>query len=143
MRYLICLFLFWAALSACSVDDTDLSLDTDCGVPIQLVDVLLTVETDTFQLLAARAVDRCLEVTIEASGCSTDDWTLDLVSLGEVAESMPTQTSAQLLFDDGVEGVSCEALLQRSYFFDLRPYLTEQTLPSRLTLGRNRVVDVD
>ena len=61
---------------------------------------------------------------------------MQLFTFGEVAESMPTQTSARLLFDDALDEVAftCQVLLTETYTFDLSDYLTPDVLPTRFTL---------
>jgi hypothetical protein len=130
--FLLCSFL----LFTCS-EEEDFAFDPACGPPIQIVDVLVVAEVDTFDLIEATVTDRCLTVTIGSSGCGTEGWSLDLVTLGQVAESNPTQTSAELLFDDGVPNgqPDCQAYFTETYAFDLSPYLTDGALPTVLTLN--------
>ncbi|MBB4079786.1 hypothetical protein GGR28_002413 [Lewinella aquimaris] len=122
-------------LTACN-DDDDNAFRLACGPDIQIVDVIVEREFDDFHLDSARVTDLCLEVTISASGCGSQGWTLDLITFGEVAESYPTQTSARLLFDDGVADgdFTCAAYITETYTFDLSPYLTPGTLPTVLSL---------
>jgi hypothetical protein len=127
-------------LLACS-DEEKLTLDPSrCGSPIQIVDVLLVVEVDSFALIDASVTDRCLSVTVGASGCGSEGWNMDLITLGQVAESNPTQTSAELVFDDGVPAGQpiCAAFIEETYEFDLSPYLTDGALPTIFTLGTPR-----
>ncbi|WP_116105931.1 hypothetical protein [Lewinella sp. IMCC34191] len=137
MRLLPLLLLALAAVSGCSTDEDD-SFDyrPTCGSPIQIVDALVEIETDTYGLLDLRVDDRCLSVRIQATGCSSTQFRMDLLTRGEVKESLPTQTSARLIFDDGVPAgnVTCEALVEADFAFDLEPYLHDGVLPTQFTL---------
>ena len=121
-------------LSGCS--EKEEAARPACGQAIVIGDVLVAREFDHFTLLSSSITDRCLEVTIAATGCSSQDWKMDLFTFGEVAESVPTQTSARLLFDDGLgDGdITCQALVEATYYFDLTPYLTDDVLPTEFSL---------
>ena len=131
MKYLLTPLLFCCLAFQCA-DDEDLRL---CGEPIIVVNELL-VGYDTFHLVNVAVADRCLTVEIGASGCSPDGWALQLRTEGTIRESLPTQSTAHLTFDDGVaEGAgTCQAYYTAAYSFDLRPYLPEGSGPSLLTL---------
>ena len=122
-------------LSGCSDDDDPIRPRT-CGPAITIGDGLITQEFDGFELVDARVDGLCLEVTIAATSCSTANWSMELFTFGEVLESFPTQTSARLLFDDGLDETdfTCQVILTETYAFDLSPYLRPATLPTRLTL---------
>ena len=122
-------------LASCSDDDDPIRPRT-CGPAITIGDGLITEEFDAFELVDARVDGLCLEVTIAATSCSSAGWSMQLFTFGEVAESMPTQTSARLLFDDGLDetAFTCQVILTETYAFDLSPYLRPSNLPTRLTL---------
>ncbi|CAH1001685.1 hypothetical protein LEM8419_02591 [Neolewinella maritima] len=122
-------------LTACG-DDDDQIPRLLCGPDITIGDVLVAREFDSFTLVDAKVTDLCLEVTVSATGCSSQGWTMELFTFGEVAESLPTQTSARLLFDDGVDAAefTCQAEVTETYSFDLSPYLTPDALPTEFTL---------
>lgn len=129
--------LLLAFLASCEKDaDNAPKSNDECGPAIQIVDVITTVEDDDFAILSVAEEDLCLTVTIAATGCGSDNWTLDLLTFGEVAESLPTQTSAFFRFDDGIESGSftCQAEIQATYSFDLTPYLAD-ALPTILRLS--------
>ncbi len=133
----IALLLFAALFfTACQDDDdTIVALPDDCGTPILLTTQTDAPPSDFFDLAEVTTDGTCLRVTIGASGCSDEGWSMVLRSNGEVAESSPTQTAARLIFDDGVEGgVSCLAYFTVTYNFDLSEYLAAGALPSNLTL---------
>ena len=133
LRYLLVL-LASALFFACQ-DDDDFVANPDCGDPIIITGQPLGPSSDNFSLAAATVEGLCLTVQIGASGCSSDGWTLDLLTDGSVAESFPTQTSARLVFDDQVPGgVTCQAFFTETFSFDLSPYLDAGALPTNLTL---------
>lgn len=109
---------------------------TDCGTEIQVRDPLPRMTSDNFQVVSARAEGQCLTVTISATGCSAAGWQLALWSTGEIRESLPTQTSALLIFDDGVGAneMTCQAIIEETYQFDLAPLLADGDLPTQLEL---------
>jgi hypothetical protein len=123
-------------LAACQDDDgPEPLLSVDCGEPIFLTDQTDVPASDAFDLIEVSTSGLCMDVTIGASGCSMDGWAMQLRSNGEVAESLPTQTSARLIFDDGVEGNNiCLAYFTVTYTFNLSDYLSPGALPSNLTL---------
>ncbi|NJB84447.1 hypothetical protein GGR26_000192 [Lewinella marina] len=126
---------------ACEKDE---ALRLTCGPDIRIVGSVEGLASDHFILESARVEDRCLTVEIGASGCTADHWTLDLVTTGNVAESNPTQSSARLIFDDQVDEFTCMAYLTRTFSFDLSPYLSEEALPSELSLiGTDTVLLVE
>ena len=108
----------------------------DCGPAIQLRDPLPRLTSDYFSIVDASVEDFCLSVTISATGCSTGAWEVNLHSTGAVAESYPTQTEALLVFDDGVgeNEMTCQAMIEETYQFDLSPYLASGALPTTFTL---------
>ena len=136
MRRLPVYFCLLSLFPACSVEEDRTLFRPECGAPIRVVDALVEIQTDDYRVLELQVDDRCLLVRIAATGCSSTDFAMDLVTRGDVAESNPTQTSARLIFDDGKEetDVTCQAEQERTFSFDLVPYLTDEALPSRFTL---------
>lgn len=141
-----CLLGFLSA-SCGDDDDRDDLLRLLCGPEIEIIDVLVTREFDTFRLISANVEGLCLEVVIEGAGCKQDDWSLDLLTFGEVMKSNPTQTSARLIFDDGLPDgfLGCLTVARKTYSYDLMPYLGPRgVLPTNLTLtGTGTIVSVD
>ena len=117
-------------------DDPAQDISRTCGPAITVGSELVNRQSDHFTLVDARVDGRCLEVTIAATSCSSTNWSLHLFTFGEVLESFPTQTSARLLFDDGLDETdfTCQVILTETYAFDLSPYLSPSSLPTRLTL---------
>ena len=136
MRHLAACFCFLVLFFACATDEENLHFRPQCGPPIRIVDALVEIQTDDYRLLDLQVNDRCMLVRIAATGCSAADFSMDLVTRGEMAESDPTRTSARLIFDDGKdeEDVTCQTEQERAFSFDLAPYLTDGSLPSEFTL---------
>ena len=110
---------------------------SDCGQPIRVRHPLPRLTSDFFRVADASVEGLCLSVTVAATGCGSEGWSAALHTDGLVAESSPTQTQALLVFDDGVgeDGITCQAIVEQTFTFDLSPYLTEASLPTvfRLT----------
>lgn len=134
MKYYSSLLLLLVLLiGSCQGEDDPAPFD-DCGPAIANVSAFSIPSGDGFDVIDLSVEGTCLTVTVGASGCSSDDWTMELVTDGAVAESFPTQTTAQLIFDDAVDGgASCLAYFNETYTFDLSPYLTG-ALPTNLTV---------
>ncbi|THH40678.1 hypothetical protein [Neolewinella litorea] len=119
---------------------------TDCGTEIQVRNPLPRLTSDNFSVVSAEAEGSCLTVTISATGCSAQAWQLRLWTDGTVRESYPTQTAALLIFDDGVgeNEMTCQAIIEATYQFDLSPYLDDQNLPTTFELtGTGTTVDIE
>ena len=136
MKTLLPIFCLLPLLFTSCSDDDDPIRPRTCGPAITVGGGLITQEFDAFELVDATVNGQCLEVTIAATSCSSAGWSMELFTFGEVAESMPTQTSARLLFDDALDEVAftCQVLLTETYTFDLSDYLTPDVLPTRFTL---------
>ncbi|WP_157975937.1 hypothetical protein [Lewinella sp. IMCC34191] len=118
--------------------DTESPAETtvsDCGALIQVRDPMPRLTSDDYQVVNAEVDGLCLSVTISATGCSSQAWRVALHTSGAVAESSPTQTDALLVFDDGVgeNEMTCQAIMEETYQFDLSPYLAD-ALPTVFTL---------
>lgn len=72
-------------------------------------------ESDPFRIKEVLVAGSCLEVTIEYGGGCGEAEVL-LIGSGEYMESLPVQTNVKLLFKDHDP---CEALVRRSFYFDL------------------------
>jgi len=129
-------FFLLAFLPACLDDDDSDNEPAFCGTPIVVADQTDAPASDNFTLVSHSTDGLCLTVTIGASGCSQEGWTLDLRTDGSVAESVPTQTNARLIFNDQVPGMgeSCLAYFELTKTFDLSAYLTNGALPTVLSL---------
>ncbi|WP_116126670.1 hypothetical protein [Lewinella sp. IMCC34183] len=131
LPFTLCLWL----LAACEKDN--LRADRDCGPDIVfLQDREEFPDGDDFHLLDVAASGTCLSVKVGASGCSSDGWSMDIYTDGFAGRSLPPSTLAGLVFNDGVPdgAASCEAYFTVTYAFDLSDYLTQDLLPTNLTL---------
>lgn len=116
-----------------------------CGPAIIIDADRVNDDSDGFALIDASVEGRCLRVTIGTTACGSQGWELDLVTDGSVGESLPTQSSARLLFTNpAAGGITCQAEIEESYVFDLSNYLDEGALPTQLTLiGTDRVFSIE
>lgn len=143
MKYISILLLVLCFLS-CEKSDPDTPREL-CGSAIIIDADRVNADSDGFALVNASVEGKCLEVTIATTGCSTQGWELDLVTDGSIAESLPTQSSARLIFTNpAAGGITCQAEIQETYVFDLSDYLTAGALPTQLRLaGTDRVFEIE
>ncbi|MEM7575667.1 MAG: hypothetical protein AAF433_22375 [Bacteroidota bacterium] len=135
-------FLLLTTLSlfffGCPSDD-DMPPTPLCGDLIQIVEEIPPV-ADIPQNIEASVDGLCLSITIGHSGCSPEPWTMELFTLGDIAESIPTQSQAYFVFNDAAPGESqaCLAFFTETFEFDLTPYLAD-ALPSTLRIGDTEI----
>ncbi|MEL7161117.1 MAG: hypothetical protein AAFN92_10185 [Bacteroidota bacterium] len=141
--FLLCCF----ALTSCQDDDDLQPANPDCGPAISIIADPDSRNSDNFTITEATVDGLCLTVTLAATGCSTSNWQAEIVTDGAVAESLPTQSFARIILDDGVPDGSpiCQAEVSRTFSFDLTTYLGDGgSRPSLLTLrGMNMTVTVE
>ena len=109
---------------------------TDCGPAIQVRNPLPRLTSDGFTVVSAEATGRCLTVTISATGCSTENWQVNLWANEETAADPANTPGGLLVFDDGVgaDEMTCQAIMEATYQFDLSPYLPAERLPATFAL---------
>lgn len=129
--------LFVVAVIPCCTCDEDMDLELlvpECG---RLIEVLPEEEWPAGpNLNNARVVSvdgTCVEISYTWVGCSDQGRPLRLLTTGDVAESLPTQTSAQLRFSALGGPDPCVILEDQRDTFDVAPYIGT-ALPTRLTL---------
>ncbi|MEM9834849.1 MAG: hypothetical protein AAF828_00015 [Bacteroidota bacterium] len=128
-----CLFVLLSlTFFGCPSEDDPLVLT--CGEFIQLVSDIPPA-ADVPQGIEASVDGFCLSITVGYSGCSSDSWTMELYSTGEIAESLPTQSRASFVFNDAAPGEdqACLAFFTKTFEFDVAPYL-QGALPSLLRI---------
>ena len=54
-----------------------------------------SANSDVYEVVSAQITDNCLNITISASGCDGNSWSMVLVDSGAVAESSPEQLGAE------------------------------------------------
>ncbi len=110
---------------------------TECGAPIKVRNPLPRFTTDNFTVVSVSADGRCLTVTLSATGCSSEGWRLDLWAEGQPGP----ETGGLLIFDDGVgeDEMTCQAIVEKTYQFDLTPFLGPTPLPVNFSLGGSDV----
>lgn len=73
---------------------------------------------DVFNLKDAWIENDCLVVLIQASGCSGNDWHVELIDSGSVIDTNPLQRVVRIsLFNEE----ACQAHITKRYSFDIRP----------------------
>lgn len=117
-------------LAACSNDD-DQPVVSFCNPPVTISDE--RPPSDDFTLVDAIIADRCLALSVAASGCEEDDFSASLWTDGHFALSDPPQAGVDLIFDDG--NTDCEAVITTTFQFDLTPYIPLDSGPVRLNIG--------
>ncbi|MEM6878473.1 MAG: hypothetical protein AAF544_07940 [Bacteroidota bacterium] len=136
MRVFFFLPLLSILFFGCPSDDDVAPIDPDpiCGEFIQLVSDIPDA-ADTPQGIEASVDGLCLSITVGFSGCTDELATMELYTTGDIAESLPTQSSAAFVFNDSNPGEdqACLAFFNRTFEFDLTPYL-EDALPSILRI---------
>ncbi|MEM6395112.1 MAG: hypothetical protein AAF741_02105 [Bacteroidota bacterium] len=136
MRTIYLLPLLSIFFFGCPGDDdvTPANLTPICGELIQIVNEIPDA-ADVPQAISATADGLCLSITIGFSGCSTDTWQMELFTTGDVAESLPTQTSVAFVFNDAGpdEDQLCQAFFSQTFEFDLTPYIAD-ALPTILRI---------
>ena len=118
-------FLFFVILltSSCSNDDcTNNSIS--CGTTAILVanQTLDAVETNNYEILNVVLSGNCLEITISASGCNSENWSMNLFSNTTFFDSFPLQRYAKI---EVITNDACLDVLKKTLTFDLQPYQIE------------------
>lgn len=75
------------------------------------------VESDDFQFTNVEIDGDCLVVSVAASGCSGENWSMTLIDSGAVAESSPEQRSLKFEF---LNPELCLAVLGQEVSFNLK-----------------------
>ena len=78
---------------------------------------------DHVQITNAEIMDNCLKITFGASGCSGDNWIVELYDASVVLESFPVQRNIRLSLDNKED---CLAFFTREISFDLTPIEIEE-----------------
>ena len=113
---LFLLMLCALSLVGCKGDDDMLSL---CGDEIIINKSQFNNRDTTLSISNMSIIDNCLSITIGYSGCDNGH-AIDLVSSGDVAESLPVQIGVGLK-DNNPE--LCLAFFTETYQFDLTPFV--------------------
>ncbi len=151
MKFLF-LFLFFSAVvrtAGCDKSAASPASATalaDCGPAIQVRNPLPRLTSDGFTVVYAEASGTCLSVTISATGCSSEGWRVNLWANEETPDAPSATPGGLLIFDDGVgaDEMTCQAIVEETYEFDLSPYLTEDRLPASFTImGTETTVTVE
>ncbi|WP_116126667.1 hypothetical protein [Lewinella sp. IMCC34183] len=134
---LFALSLFRTAGCGDENPDTVAPALTDCGPAIRVRNPLPRLTTDDFRVVEASADGLCLSVTLSATGCSSQAWKVTLWAEGEPGDA----PGGILIFDDGVgeNEMTCQAIVEETYTFDLTPYLGDGPRPATFGLPGSEV----
>ncbi|WP_298902429.1 hypothetical protein [uncultured Psychroserpens sp.] len=81
-----------------------------------------TAESNLYTLNGVDLNGDCLLISLSASGCDGNSWSMVLVDSGEVSESLPEQRSLKFIFSNTE---TCLAVFSQERSFDLRPLQVE------------------
>ncbi len=107
-------------MESCNDESTDnASLDSVCDqVAIVNQSRYTNTEPEGYTITSIQLVDDCLEVEIQAGGCSGDTWKVDLIDSGSIAESNPEQRYLKISLDNPE---ICLAVISKTFTFDIKP----------------------
>lgn len=110
-------------LSSCSNDDAP--NDTiSCGTSAVIVgnQTFEAIETNNYSIQDIVLNENCLEITISSSGCSPENWNMNLFSNTTFFDTFPLQRSAKI---EVITNEACLAVFQKTLNFDLQPFQLE------------------
>ena len=126
MRYFPILLLLVLSFSTCKKDEL-----SDKQEVIISKDQLLNAPDDAFTFNKVELDGDCLNLTISyGGGCGEVE--VKLIDSGDVAESLPVLRAIRLSFKD--EDL-CEALVEKTFTFDLTPIRVREDNRARLILS--------
>lgn len=110
----LCCFTLLFMNTQCDDDD---EVQAPCGQTV-IVDsgFYETAASDIFELIEVQIEEDCFNVSVSASGCDGNSWSLVLVDSGNIAESSPEQRYLKLVFSNAEE---CLAVVIQERSFDL------------------------
>lgn len=111
------IFLFF---TSCSSDDKSEPLDS-CGQnAIVLSEAQYDATESDYNIITAVALSgNCLSITVGASGCNPNNWTLNLFSTDAFYDVFPLQRIAKIQV---VTNEACAAAFEKTVVFDLTPF---------------------
>ncbi len=120
------LAIILVSITICSCgEDDDPERVSDCDSSVIINPLRFQNESsDSFMLMDAFIFDDCLEVTLSASGCDGESWSIELVDSGAIMESLPIQRDVKLLFKNDED---CRAVVTQTVSFDLFPLRTDDS----------------
>lgn len=114
------LFIILFAFVSCKGDDSNCCPNpdtTNCN-KFLVIDETKYSQTDTSNYTITNVVlnGECLEITIGASGCDPNNWTMNFIASENVVETLPIQwyTKVELINNE-----ECLAVFQKTDSFDL------------------------
>ena len=123
MKTKLILSLLIGVLTIMSCNDDDDMINPDCENCVIINRSLYDQSRKEYTILSAEIVNDCLEMMISSSGCDGERWVATLYDSGDIAESFPAQRSLRLDLENDEE---CDAVITKSYKFDITPLQTEE-----------------
>ena len=124
MRYLVLIFS-WCIIFSCSeAEDAPQfqsgQTQTDCDAFIEIIsqNEFNALEEPEFSIEDVSISQDCLSVTISDSGCSPENWDINLLTTDAVMESDPLQKNLKV---EVLNNEACLAIFQKTKVFDLTP----------------------
>lgn len=124
MKKILPSFIFLLLLISSCSDDECPSNSISCGISGVVVanQTLNAIQTNNYQIQSVILTGNCLEVTISASGCNPDDWTMNIFSDTATFSTFPLQRFAKIEVNTNQD---CLAAFQKTATFDLQPFQIE------------------
>lgn len=119
-KFVFALILFALFMESCNDETTDIaSLNSVCDqIAIVNPSRFTITQPEGYTITRIQLIDDCLQVEIQASGCSGDTWKVDLIDSGNVAESNPEQRYLKISLNNAE---LCDAVISKTFTFDLSP----------------------
>lgn len=117
MKYFALFLISVLSILSCQKDTLQKSENCDYLVTMSAQKYNNT-QSDNYSISNAEINGDCLSITVVASGCSGDTWTVELFDSKAIAESLPVQKYFRLKL---INTELCHALISKTYSFDLAP----------------------
>ncbi len=119
--FILCLNLI--LLASCDNPHDNPFLDSTCD---QITNIdnskYQNNQSEGFSIQNIKVNGDCLEVEIRSGGCNGNSWKIELIDANRVTETAIEQRDLKILLDNEE---LCNALVYKTYSFDLRPLRTE------------------
>jgi hypothetical protein len=128
MRFVVFIFSLFTIISCSEVGGAPQlpseEPETDCDAFIQILgqDEFNAITDVEFSIEVVSINQDCLSITISDSGCSPDNWEVNLLTTEAVLESDPLQ---KILKVEVVNNEACLAVFSKTKTFDLTPVHVE------------------
>ena len=114
--FLMIVVVFYLTISSCTKNNQACEgQDIIDGSKIDYV-------TDPYTLKSANITGNCIKIVIEASGCSGDTWTAELISIEELRVANTVTLGLALKNDE-----PCRAVKDKTFYFNLKKLRNKET----------------